>query len=219
MGGGRSGSPSSSGKGRLNANQRGDPLPRSGSESGPHPGWDDRRLVTSCLRGDQRGWHALVDKYSRLVYAVVLRYGVDPDDAADLFQTVWVNVYSDLEKIRRHDSLRSWLITVTRRRCYHWRQERLRRQRLLQESGKEPVEAAVEPTDMEGLESDQRVREAVFGLSERCRELIGMLFYSDPPLPYREVARRLGLAVGSIGFIRGRCLRKLQRLLESEGLV
>ncbi len=29
----------------------------------------------------------------------------------------------------------------------------------------------------------------------------------------------MGLAVGSIGFIRGRCLRKLQKLLESEGLV
>ena len=40
---------------------------------GPHPGWEDRRLVGSCLRGDQRGWHALVDKYSRLVYAVILR--------------------------------------------------------------------------------------------------------------------------------------------------
>ena len=49
--------------------------------------------------------------------------------------------------------------------------------------------------------------------------MIGMLFYADLPMPYREVARKLGLAVGSIGFIRGRCLRKLQKLLESEGLV
>ena len=51
------------------------------------------------------------------------------------------------------------------------------------------------------------------------REMIGMLFYSDPPMPYRDVARQLGLAVGSIGFIRGRCLRKLQKLLESAGLI
>lgn len=205
----------------MNANQRDDAPTHSGSDNGPHPGWQDRRLVVACQRGDQRAWHALVDKYGRLVYAVVLRYGVDSADAADLFQTVWVNVYSDLEKIRKHDSLRSWLITVTRRRCYHWRQEQLRRQRLLQESHGEPIEASVEPSvsDMEGLENDQRVREAVFQLPKRCREMIGMLFYSDPPMPYRDVARQLGLAVGSIGFIRGRCLRKLQKLLESEGLV
>ena len=203
----------------MNADERDDLPMQPGAGDGPHPGWEDRRLVGSCLRGDQRGWHALVDKYSRLVYAVILRYGVKPDDASDLFQTVWVNVYSDLEKVRKHDSLRSWLITVTRRRCYHWRQEQLRRQRLMQESRDEPIEAAVEPSDMAGLESDQRVREAVFRLPGRCREMIGMLFYADPPMPYRDVARKLGLAVGSIGFIRGRCLRKLQKLLESEGLV
>ena len=203
----------------MNAKQQDDSPSQSGTGNGPHPGWEDRRLVGGCLRGDQRAWHALVDKYSRLVYAVVLRYGVSSDDASDLFQTVWVNVYSDLEKVRKHDSLRSWLITVTRRRCYHWRQEQLRRQRLLQESRDEPIEASVEPSDMEGLESDQRVREAVFRLPQRCREMIAMLFYADPPMPYRDVARKLGLAVGSIGFIRGRCLRKLQKLLESEGLI
>ena len=203
----------------MKADRRDDLPAEPGSDKGPHPGWEDPRLVSTCLRGDQRGWRALVDKYSRLVYAVVLRYGVSPDDASDLFQTVWVNVYSDLEKVRKHESLRSWLITVTRRRCYHWRQEQRRRQRLLQESRGEPAEAAVEPDDMEGLEKDQRVREAVFRLPERCREMIGMLFYADPPMPYRDVARKLGLAVGSIGFIRGRCLRKLQKLLESEGLV
>ncbi len=203
----------------MNARQRDDSPTRSGTGNGPHPGWEDRRLVSGCLRGDQRSWHALVDKYSRLVYAVVLRYGVDSADASDLFQSVWVNVYSDLEKVRKHDSLRSWLITVTRRRCFHWRQEQLRRQRLLRETRDEPIEQAVEPADVEGLENDQRVREAVFRLPERCREMIGMLFYADPPIPYREVARKLGLAVGSIGFIRGRCLRRLQKLLESEGLV
>jgi hypothetical protein len=31
------------------------------------------------------------------------------------------------------------------------------------------------------------------------------------------VARRLGLATGSIGFIRGRCLKKLERVLGNAG--
>jgi DNA-directed RNA polymerase specialized sigma24 family protein len=44
-----------------------------------------------------------------------------------------------------------------------------------------------------------------------------MLFYEDPPLPYAEVATRLGLAEGSIGFVRGRCLKKLREQLERRG--
>ena len=48
--------------------------------------------------------------------------------------------------------------------------------------------------------------------------MIRLLFYEQPPLPYVEVARRLGLATGSIGFIRGRCLKRLQKELEEQGL-
>jgi hypothetical protein len=44
-----------------------------------------------------------------------------------------------------------------------------------------------------------------------------MLFYQQPPLPYNEVAQRLGLATGSIGFIRGRCLRQLEKILLDSG--
>jgi len=36
-------------------------------------------------------------------------------------------------------------------------------------------------------------------------------------MPYNDVARRLHLATGSIGFIRGRCLKRLRKLLEEKG--
>jgi DNA-directed RNA polymerase specialized sigma24 family protein len=61
------------------------------------------------------------------------------------------------------------------------------------------------------------LREAVARLSPRCRELIRLLFFEIPARPYEEVARHLGLAKGSIGFIRMRCLERLRRLLEEKG--
>jgi len=57
----------------------------------------------------------------------------------------------------------------------------------------------------------------VAGLPARCQEMIRLLFYHQPRLSYRDVAARLGLATGSIGFIRGRCLKRLQRTLEKRG--
>jgi len=52
-------------------------------------------------------------------------------------------------------------------------------------------------------------------LEERCRELLLMLFRDDgDKLPYEQVARQLGVAVGSIGATRSRCLAKLRRLVE-----
>jgi len=67
------------------------------------------------------------------------------------------------------------------------------------------------------VEREQSVREAIAALPDRCRELVQLLFYQQPPMPYDEVARKLGLATGSIGFIRGRCLKKLRANLKESG--
>jgi DNA-directed RNA polymerase specialized sigma24 family protein len=44
-----------------------------------------------------------------------------------------------------------------------------------------------------------------------------MLFFEEPSRPYDEVAQSLGLARGSIGFIRQRCLDRLKRKLDEIG--
>ena len=61
------------------------------------------------------------------------------------------------------------------------------------------------------------VRDVVCGLSQRCERMVRMLFFETPPRPYQEVAKELGIATGSIGFIRGRCLGRLKKQLEKMG--
>ena len=55
-------------------------------------------------------------------------------------------------------------------------------------------------------------------LPPRCRQLIHMLFFEEPARPYQEVAEALGIATGSIGFIRQRCLDRLRKNLIDAGL-
>lgn len=179
----------------------------------------DSRLVRACLRGDEAAWSTLVDKYKNLVYSIAIKQGISPDDAADLFQSVWVQVYSKLSTLKKEGSIRSWLISVTVNKCYHWRQKQHRLNRR-ESSGFEEDEldrqATLEPPDVTARETQLLVQRAVAELPPRCQELIRLLFYTQPPLPYREVAKRLDLAVGSIGFIRGRCLKKLHKILASK---
>jgi RNA polymerase sigma factor (sigma-70 family) len=67
------------------------------------------------------------------------------------------------------------------------------------------------------VEQEQIVQEAIDSLPPRCKQMIQLLFFEQPPIPYTEVAKRLHLAKGSIGFIRGRCLKRLKKLLEKKG--
>jgi len=79
------------------------------------------------------------------------------------------------------------------------------------------ADAAAPPDMVAELEREQLVQEAIAQLPPRCREMIELLFFESPPLPYAEVAKRLHLATGSIGFIRGRCLDRLKKILEGKG--
>jgi RNA polymerase sigma factor (sigma-70 family) len=176
----------------------------------------DEDLVEACLRGNQQAWSVLVDKYKNLVYSVPSKYRMSPQDAADVFQAVWCEVSTELGKLRQVGALRSWLITMTSRKCLQ-----VKRNGLLQNARAEEeiVDPAAE-SDLairQELEREQIMREAQAQLPERCRVLVDMLFFQDPPLSYKAAADRLGLAEGSIGFIRGRCLQKLKRILEDSG--
>ncbi len=78
-------------------------------------------------------------------------------------------------------------------------------------------DAGLPPDILVAVEQEQLVRDSIGLLPPRCREMIAMLFFEQPPLRYEEVAKRLHLAPGSIGFIRGRCLKRLKQVLAERG--
>lgn len=193
---------------------------RAKSTARERDGWDDARLVQACRDGDEEAWASLIHRYRRLIFSIPVRYGAQPADAADIFQAVCLELYAELPKLRKVESLRSWLISVTTHQAFHWKQRV--RKRTTRETDAEEAEATLAappaPDLLEATEREQTLRDAIDTLPPRCREMVRLLFFSDPPLPYAEVARRLGLATGSIGFIRGRCLKKLERALQGSGL-
>ncbi len=198
-------------------------LPRQLSPAKPSPLWEDERLVRACLDGNEDAWTALISKYQRMIYGVPLRYGATPQDAADIFQQVCVELFAKLGDLRKIESLRSWLLTVTSHQALRWKKSRRLNYVELDDFDDDhaPLEIAddgqLAPEQMVQVEMEQTLRETIRKLPQRCATMIQLLFYGEEALPYAEVARRLGLATGSIGFIRGRCLEKLRKMLDEAG--
>jgi RNA polymerase sigma factor (sigma-70 family) len=178
---------------------------------------EDEKLVQACLAGDERAWNTLIDKYKRLIYSVPVKYGFSPDDAGDIFQNVCIDLFTNLAKVRKIESLRSWLITVATHKCFHSRKQHKQDVELDAMEQEVAEEIAAAPQVMQEVQEEQAVRDAIERLTPRCARLVKMLFYEHPPVPYNEVAQKLGLATGSIGFIRGRCLNRLQKILAELG--
>src|SRR5579871_4656777 len=83
--------------------------------------WTNTRLVEECLHGNELAWHALVDRFKHLIYSIPVRYGLTPQDAADIFQAVCLDLFNELPRLRNVDALQGWLIRVTTHKCYHWK--------------------------------------------------------------------------------------------------
>jgi RNA polymerase sigma factor (sigma-70 family) len=184
---------------------------------------EDRDLIAACLSGDALAWETLVARYQRLVYSIPLKARLSADDAADIFQSVWLKLYEKLASLRDHEKLSSWLITTTTREV--WRvAARNRRDSLPASEEDEPgnaieqiaATAPLADAEREMLEQQQLVREALDALPDRCRNLLTMLFYEKDELNYAEIARRMGMPVPSVGPTRARCLEKMKRLLQGK---
>src|SRR3982074_1147316 len=180
---------------------------------------EDEWRVHSWIQGDAKAWEDLIDKYKRLIFSIPIKYGASSADAADVFQSVCIEVMNCLPQLKNVQSLRSWLITVTIRQSYRWKKKQSNHVELdaMEPEIAENLASTPPVETLAQLEEERMVRDVVAKLEPRHRELVQLLFFEQPPLPYAEVARRLGLATGSIGFIRGRCLDKLRKALVEYG--
>lgn len=173
----------------------------------------DREAFLAQLRdGDERAWRRLMVEQGRLVFYAARRAGVDGADAEDVFQVAFLSAFRAIDSLAHADRLSSWLYRIAHRAAI----DHIRRRRpntALDDAG--PLVDGTEPADaaLARLEDAERVRAGVEELDTRCRELLTALYLTDPRPSYKEIAERLGAAVGSIGPTQARCLAKLARCL------
>ena len=181
--------------------------------------WTDERLVAECRKGNQDAWSALIEKYKNLIFSVPIKFGLPREDAADIFQAVCLDLLSDLPELREPQALPKWLMQMSFHKCLRWKKQRLVLfHDPIEIEGLSETSSEKSPEEMMyQVQREQILRNAIASLAPRCRRMIAMLFFESPARPYHDVAKELGIATGSIGFIRGRCLRVLRQRLQKEG--
>lgn len=179
----------------------------------------DHELVRLCLDGQEAAWESLVRRYQRLVYHFPNDARLEPEDCDEVFQETFMATYRGLAKLLEVDAVDQWIATVAKRTTW----------KVVQRNRKHPGESMIEPYDVEDPEliaeelvarkvAQSRIRQAFTKLDERCRVLLHLLFYEYDSSDYDLIAKKAGMARGSIGPIRQRCLLKLKKALEGLGI-
>ena len=181
-------------------------------------GRDDTRLVKQCLSGNEEAWSSLIEKYKALIYSIPVKYGLPSHEAAEVFQATCVELLARLPELREPRALPKWLMQVAHHQCYRWKRQQ---QRVVSRDADsdlpEPAVPAIADSLIQQTQEEQLLREAMVSLTPQCRRLVELLFLETPPRPYAEVAAELGLALGSIGFTRQKCIERLRRNLDELG--
>ncbi len=71
-------------------------------------------LVLNSQRGDKKAFGALVEIYQQTVYGFLRARVIEPADAEDLTQEVFLRLYLGREKLSRAKAVGSWLVGIAR---------------------------------------------------------------------------------------------------------
>jgi RNA polymerase sigma-70 factor (ECF subfamily) len=177
-------------------------------------------LLPSVARGDVAAFEALYDRYSGLLYALLLRILGSPEDAQEVLQEAFVKAWNDA---RMFDASRgsevAWLISVTRSRGI----DRIRSRRIRHEresdAGREISIRAVHVDTSTGSQelilAQERaaVRAALTELPEAQRLALELAYFDG--LSQTQIAEKLGEPLGTIKTRMQLGMKKMRDRLKS----
>ncbi len=182
----------------------------------------DEQLVAWAKDGDSEAFEELIHRHRDKIYARAMIMMRNEGDALDLSQEAWVKSWQRLRQFQGESTFLTWMTRIIINLCLDQlrRQKRMRAESIeeLQEEvgGVErlmPVEDA-KPT--EGLESEEirrRIDEALGKLTDAHRTVLVMHEFEG--LEYKEIAKRVGISIGTVMSRLFYARRRLATLLQS----
>ncbi len=180
----------------------------------------DSELVASCRRGEETAWNALVERYQRLIITIPRRAGLSEEQAADVFQEVFLTLFEKLDDIEQPERIRSWIVTTAKFKTWAIIRGSKGIYSPATEEEMELEMASLADTSpladdvLIELEQQHQIRTALKELEERCQKILSMIYLQDSAASYAEVATAIGVGETSISPLRSRCLQKLAKILQ-----
>ncbi len=188
------------------------------SGSDPHVDW-----MLRVKAGDEAAFEALVEHFKIPVLNFVYRQVGNLEDAEDIAQHVFVQVYKNAEKYEPTAKFTTWLFTIARNLCLNEFRRRTRHPvQSLQETYSEDPEAepfqyadpgAKSPSTVSSeKELQQAILAAIHRLPENQRTAVLLCRYEG--MPYEEIAKILGASVSATKSLLHRAREALKKDLE-----
>jgi RNA polymerase sigma-70 factor (ECF subfamily) len=170
----------------------------------------DESLLHAFRGGDHQAFTTLVRRHEDRMFALALRMTGSRADALDATQEAFVTMFRKASSFRGESAFGTWLYRIGINACHDLLRQRARRDE--KEGDRPDVEDERLPRIDEAIALRIDLARALAELSEEYREAVVM--HDLGGIPYEEIARLTGAAVGTVKSRISRGRRRLAELME-----
>jgi len=180
-------------------------------------GQDDDTLMIATTQGQEEAFRLLVQRWEKDVLAFLIHMLGSVEEAEDLVQDTFVQVYRKAASYRGQGRFKSWLFRI----AGNLARSRLRRRKILRWVRLDKTEYEIPATDagplvaLEQAEASQALQVAVAALPARQRE--ALVLHRFQGLKYREVAVAMATTVPGVESLLQRAMGTLRDQLVGKG--
>jgi RNA polymerase sigma-70 factor, ECF subfamily len=180
-------------------------------------------IVRLSDKQDRQAWEEFSAIYRQVIYRMAIFYGLQPDDAEDLCQKVFLSISQSIDSYRQQPGkakFRTWLKTVARNEILNslTRSPKSRGREIALDTGIYAGLAASEGKSYHELNYRREVflvaaSQARQEFSERSWRAFWLTAVEQKPLD--QVCEQLGMSRGSIYTARCRIVQRLRDIVQS----
>jgi len=181
--------------------------------------YSDEELVRLSQQGDLEAFGRLVERYQKKVTAVAYGLIHDAEEAQDLAQESFIRAYNAIKTFRGTARFYTWIYRITVNLCMdHFRKQAIEKVQVSAEPADDP-DPPTPDTVATRRETCLAVREAIKSLPYDQRTVI--ILREIEGLSYKEIARVVGISIGTVMsrlfYARRRLRELLKHHLKGEG--
>jgi RNA polymerase sigma-70 factor (ECF subfamily) len=188
--------------------------------------WDETKLLESLIQGDPEAFDALIAAYQDRVVSTCARFVHNQEDAEDVAQDVFVEVYQSIAGFRGQSSLSTWIYRISVTKSLDFVRKMTRKKRMgkvkrLFGLGSDDTHTSIDPPDampspqaaLESQERTQILNQAIAALPENQRTAIILANYEQ--LSQAEVGQIMGNTVSGVESLIHRAKKNLRKQLQA----
>jgi RNA polymerase sigma factor (sigma-70 family) len=182
---------------------------------------NELELIQQLRAGDELAFKSLVANYQDMVYNTALGVVQNAQDAEDVAQEVFIQVYRSIDQFKGDARLSTWIYRITTTKALdHIRSKRRKKRFAFITSLFGPNDELVhEPVDFQhpGVALDRKEQAALlFSMISQLpdNQKIAFTLHKTEGLSYQEVADVMELSVSAVESLLFRARQNLRKLLE-----